>query len=496
MVRQMTRGFAILGVWIGLASVAPGAEPPKANVADAGVEDATEGTGDSGSEARLETILAVWAAHGSRLNSGEFSWRIVRRNQSASFGALEDSGDQPFASDGSSVNIIRISFNERAVRLDAESIPTVGLSRRAAAAKSAATGAAGEHEQFQAALRGRFANDAAVPQDRMARVAYRVVADGEREVHFWGGARDSYPRVLVLAPGGAQDALGPDSLSDIPLYSGLVDALQVAVRPLGSNTDDGRHPALDQFRMLPDRPVVDGELCAVIEERRSKNWQGEVRRSWVDLSRGCVVVRCLNLVHGKLDGPQYDIDYKRDEQGDWLPRSIGVLRMSRLGDPLDELVVVRIENGIGEQTERRISTRAGSGSPISADAFAWEPRPGDWVDDFREGRQYFVRRDGSRRTISFSENYAGLTYQDLVAEDTGGKSLLGGNRRRIGSALVATVVKAGTWPGILVTLPAAFGVWFVFKHGIRFWPRRVNPDYSHFDRSPNRKRGRNDALPR
>ena len=206
---------------------------------------------------------------------------------------------------------------------------------------------------------------------------------------------------------------------------------------------------------------MDGNACVVVEERLSESWEGQTRQLWIDPARGNVVVRSRHTVRDKSDcAHDYDIEYDAGDTGLWLPRTISVLRMSPLGDPLDAISIARIgarsQHIFSDSTPDSGAHNVAAHSNESTDFLAWEPRPGTWVDDYIENKQYFVRTDGSRRSIAFKENYAGLSYQDLVAEETDAKSWNRLARTRIGRSILVIAVKACTWPGILLTLPAAF----------------------------------------
>lgn len=521
----------------------------------------------------LDAILADWEAREARFAPGEFFVYAVRRSRSASFGfSPGEAAPRPRPEE-----LVRVSFGTSAFRLDGLSEPSAGLERRAAEAKVSAAGGAADRELFMEALRSRFAGPVHRGADMMT---YGALLDVEREVHWWDAVRTDaprstgaasanssrltgdeglrYPRAIVFAPGAGEIVLGLDSLSSVPIYSGLLDAVRVAVRPLfgapesargavdrnqasgggaaatGGNRFQRAHARSawrDRFRILPGRPVVDGRPCVTLEERAAHGWDGETRRMWVDPARESAVVRWMRFVGGKFAGPQYDIEYDpADEAGLGaardrdasrsdsgiagsrpagsmaLPRRITVLRMSSLGDPLDVLTVVRrapvagparpasgteatpsgdMEAGLHNNrglnwlgfspgrgaTPREPPPRANETPPADSRAFDWQPAPGTWVEDFRRGVQYFVRVDGTERPISFRETYAGLTYADLVAEDSAGGAILKFDRRPVRGTM-RLVQAALTWPGVLVTLPVTVAVLLVGRAGYQHRKKR------------------------
>jgi len=454
-------------------------------------------------------------ARARRVRSGKLTWRVVRHNRSATFGnpAVMTEGG---AHDTDSVPAtFSIQFDESGLRLEGSSIPSIGLTERAAAAFVASTGSTLEQEEFLSALRSRFSDQGRRPVDGLRNQPYVALRDQVREVHSWSGTNGGYPRAVVFPAGDGKSALSGYSLSAVPimLTSGFMEAFLLSIngvirdpaenrtlvepRPSGSGSrkplPDGRcsagappevrgepedAPAVGaangrpqrsrRFRILPERPMVDGHSCTILEGPRpralsdAEGEPDETWRYWVDPERENVIVRCMKFRNGKFEGPQYDIEYDCDESGAWLPSSISVLLMGNLGDPLDELVVVRTEEDRGWRMEDR------------TEGSQWQPVPGMWVDDYVDNTQFFVRADGSRRKIAFNENYAGLTYGDLQAEGAGIMARLGIDARRLRGWTYKLLGRAISWPGILVTLPAVYLLWIGGRGGYNRWRRIEN----------------------
>ena len=254
----------------------------------------------------LQAILADWVSRESRLRSGQFEWRVLRRIRSAKFGALsaadasvaQEETDPDFGEVGLQLErLLRTRFDASSFRLHGTSISAVPSAKPHS--PSSIPASASVEGQFRAALAARFSLPISLEKPQ----PYMVQIDPQREVHFW--AQDGAAPPLGLVLGAGQRSRYLDDHSSAALLTMLLDAMRFAVRP---SIDAGgfAQKGGQDCRVLPQTAVVDGRRCLVIEEPHRNV------RYWIDPSCGSVVVR--HVLFGT-DGAvrwQSDIDYDRN----------------------------------------------------------------------------------------------------------------------------------------------------------------------------------------
>lgn len=272
-----------------------------------------------------------------------------------------------------------------------------------------------------------------------------VLINPQREMHFWAQEGAAHTSGVVLAAGQRNRSL--DIHSSAALHTKLLDALRLAVHP----SSGLRQTDLEEnHQVLSQRAIVDGRPCLVIEEPCGNG------RFWIDPSRGSVVVRRL-LIGIKNSVPwQFDIDYDRHADGVWIPVKLSALRMNSFGDAYDQISIIRESGSLNVEVPQ---------TPT------WDFPPGTLVADRVANEQYLVRADGTRRTITYRDTRAGLTYAELQS-DRAAPVAISLEERQFRNSLRKTVWKLLTWPGILLTLPTIYAVCMANRAGFR---RLVRP---------------------
>lgn len=402
------------------------------------------------SSGELAGVLADWASRESQVRSGTFEWRIDRRNQSSTFGALSV---RKLSTAEPSSEAVRMLLDAHSFRLEGRCIPTVRLGELASFLSVPWNRSGGESSarEFDAAVRSRFAD----PERDREPQPYTIVVEPRREVHFWDESGQAYPRGLIMPVGAGSRALGSDSpaVEVVPLQFALLDALRLAVRP---SSRDGRAHSGKNVRVLSDRPVVQGRSCLVIEEPLGRQREAGSRRLWIDSSRSGLVLRCILSGKSNKAWRQYDIDYDQVD-GVWVPSKLIVLQLSDKGDPHDQLSATRESVILNPELPAELVSRH---FPAAT-----------WVTDYIAHEQYIIGRDGMRRPPAVSEILTGAIATGFESERSADtpESL---KRWSFQTSLLWNLLRLLTWPGILITLPAAYAVYLVGRVGCRRFGRR------------------------
>jgi hypothetical protein len=390
----------------------------------------------------LGSIVADWKERDAQIRSARFEWQIERHCRSATFGALSDRVESGVAADGAAP--IRMQFDSHSFRMDGHCPPTVRLLERVWGNSVPTAGLTRDEKMFHFVREARFAKGDFVEKSQ----PYTLVSSPDREVHRWDEAVDGYPRAIVLPPHSGNRPLeaGTSGTSSLPLMAALLDALRLALRPSLGSADDGDG---GDGHVVPENPVVDGAPCIVAEESPAENGARGARRLWIDPARGGLVLRSRLPATETADEQQCDIEYDRDEAGTWLPSRMTVVRINATGDVSDSIAVARRSVVFNEN--------------LHADAFAVNFPAGTWVTDHIAGEQFYVNGDGTRRKLSAAEALSGITHAELQSGD----AAVGGARSNRGERWRRYVARMLTWPGILVTLPAAIAIFYAGRGLIR-----------------------------
>jgi hypothetical protein len=173
------------------------------------------------------------------------------------------------------------------------------------------------------------------------------------------------------------------------------DAEMLAFRPLQSPNGDW---TLENSRVTSQNAIVDGRHYVKIRKDKKS---GITEACWVDPRRDDLVV---HFQRDFASGSQQwtSLEYKHDPRHGWVPTGWqGESREQGKRKSMDGVVV----------TECKIN------DDFSLETFQITFPAGTILRDIDSQRDYFVRRDGSQRTIERDPSGA-MTYEQLVNEDT------------------------------------------------------------------------------
>jgi hypothetical protein len=366
----------------------------------------------------LQEVFAAWESRDKAIGTFDLSFRIERKSQSSSFGALGSVGS-------AAIPTFRLRSDGTRVRFDGFGHPSIEVGGSPIDLATLFKKPTGSDEEYLEALWSGF-EQPTVPEPRQPYVA---IQERDRVTHFWDQLQTAYPRALVLPSTAVQErTLTERHAIGLPL---VADAALIALR-LSASLDP---PQPRRCVRLSEPAVLKGVPCVVVVEILQRKEPKQIRRNWLDPARGFLPLRVLELEED-VARRDYVFEYDEASNGTWVPSKWTVVSLHEYG-------------GVDEFTTA-VRTKWNANPKSPQDTFDLTFPPGTWIVDLDRGRQSLVAVTGERR-LDFSETAGNATYADLVYEGVVSVSLT-----RVQSLAPRLI----SWPWLVVTLPM---LWIVVQ---------------------------------